>query len=159
MTSESPPPHKKNGQALPVPVRADEGIRTDRPEAGERRAVRAKEADVRIFEEILSALGIAEDVAFGGAKVVLYAGRCAYFENVQSVLSFSAEEVVLRLKRGEVRARGKDLCVARYGGGDLLLVGDVRAVESTPRAGGREERAPSRGEGRPRPQSGGEGRA
>ena len=121
MTSESPPPHKKNGQALPVPVRADEGIRTDRPAAGERRAVRAKEADVRIFEEILSALGIAEDVAFGGAKVVLYAGRCAYFENVQSVLSFSAEEVVLRLKRGEVRARGKDLCVARYGGEEFVV--------------------------------------
>ena len=74
---------------------------------------------MRLFEEMLSALGLAEDVAFGGAKVVLYAGRCAYFENVKGILSLGGEEVVLLLRKGKVRAEGKNLRLARYGGGDL----------------------------------------
>ena len=49
---------------------------------------------MRLFEEMLSALGLAEDVAFGGAKVVLYAGRCAYFENVKGILSLGGEGAV-----------------------------------------------------------------
>ena len=83
---------------------------------------------MRLFEELLASLGLAEDVSFGGAKVVLYAGRCAYFENVKGIFSFSEEEVVLQLRAGRVRAAGKGLAVARYGGGDMLLTGDVRTV-------------------------------
>ena len=85
---------------------------------------------MRLFEEMLSALGLAEDVAFGGAKVVLYAGRCAYFENVKGIRSLGGEEVVLLLRKGKVRAEGKNLRLARYGGGDLLLLGDVRRIEA-----------------------------
>ena len=85
---------------------------------------------MRLFEEMLSALGLAEDIAFGGAKVVLYAGRCAYFENVKGILSLGGEEVVLLLRKGKVRAEGRNLRLARYGGGDLLLLGDVRRIEA-----------------------------
>lgn len=96
---------------------------------------------MRLFEEIFSALGLAEDVAFGGAKAVLYAGRCAYFENVKCILSFTAEEVVLQVGRGEACARGRGLRIARYGGGDLLLVGDVRAVEAREKGAAGEAKA------------------
>lgn len=84
---------------------------------------------MRLFEEILSALGGDEEIAFGGAKVVLYAGRCAYFENVKSILSFSKEAVIIQLKKGTVCAEGEGLAVARYGEGDLLLTGNVRKIE------------------------------
>ena len=85
---------------------------------------------VRLFEEIVSALGPDGEALFGGAKVVLYAGKCAYFENVKSVLSFSESAAVLRLKRGTVTAEGRGLSIARYGEGDLLLKGDVRCVRA-----------------------------
>ena len=84
---------------------------------------------MRLFEEILSAAGFDEELAFGGAKVVLIAGRCGYFENVKGISSFTDTAVSLLTKRGEVRIEGKGLRVARYGGGDLLLRGEIERVE------------------------------
>lgn len=84
---------------------------------------------MRLFEEILSGVCADEELTFGGAKIVLFAGRCGYFENVKSIAAFSSESVTLVLKRGEVRVEGKNLTVARYGGGDLLLKGSVQKVE------------------------------
>ena len=89
---------------------------------------------MRLFEEIMSVLGPDGEVLFGGAKVVLYAGKCAYFENVKSISSFSDGELVLSLKEGSVTAEGSGFSFARYGDGDLLLKGDVRSV----RVGGEE---------------------
>ena len=83
---------------------------------------------MRLFEEILSAAGFDEELS-GGAKVVLYAGRCGYFENVKSISSFSDTAVALLLKRGEVHIEGKGLRVLRYGEGDLLLKGEIERVE------------------------------
>ena len=83
---------------------------------------------MRLFEEILSAAGFDEELA-GGAKVVLFAGKCGYFENVKSISAFSDTEVSLLLKRGEVHIAGRGLCVARYGEGDLLLVGEIARIE------------------------------
>ncbi|HIY45615.1 MAG TPA: YabP/YqfC family sporulation protein [Candidatus Borkfalkia excrementipullorum] len=83
---------------------------------------------MRLFEEILSAAGFGDELS-GGAKVVLFAGRCGYFENVKSISSFSDTAVSLLLKRGEVHVEGKNLCVARYGEGDLLLKGEIERVE------------------------------
>ena len=84
---------------------------------------------MRLFQEILAAAGFDEELSFGGAKVVLFAGKCGYFENVKSISSFSEGVVSLLLKRGEVRIAGRNLCVARYGGGDLLLKGEIEKIE------------------------------
>ena len=59
----------------------------------------------------------------------MFAGRCAYFENVKGITAFAPGGVTLRVKGGEVRVEGEGLLVAQYGGGDLLLRGDVRRIE------------------------------
>ena len=84
---------------------------------------------MRLFEELLARIGPDEDLAFGGAKVVLYAGKCAFFENVKSIAAFSSESITLQLRRGQVRADGERLCIERYGGGDLVLTGNVTSVQ------------------------------
>ena len=84
---------------------------------------------MRLFDEILSRIGAVEDVAFGGGKAVVYEGRCAYFENVKGIAAFYPSSITQRVREGEVRGEGEGLRVARYGGGDLLLRGDVRRVE------------------------------
>ena len=84
---------------------------------------------MRLFEEILSSVGVSPDVAYGGAKFVVYAGRCACFENVAGISYLSKEEMGLLLKKGEVRVYGKDLHIARYDMGDLVLTGQVQKVE------------------------------
>lgn len=85
---------------------------------------------MRLFDEILTRLGADADVCFGGAKAVLLVGKCAYFENVRGIASLSAEEAVLAFAGVRLRVTGRNMTVARYGGGDLLLAGDVRSVEA-----------------------------
>ena len=84
---------------------------------------------MRLFEEIFSSIGVSPDVAYGGAKFVVYAGKCACFENVAGISYLSKEEIGLLLKKGEVRIFGKDLHIERYGMGDLVLTGQVEKVE------------------------------
>lgn len=83
---------------------------------------------MRLFDEIAARLSD-DEVAFAGAKAVVFAGRCAYFENVKGIAAFSPSSITLRVREGEVRVEGEGLRVARYGGGDLLLRGDVRRIE------------------------------
>ena len=84
---------------------------------------------MRLFDEILARIGADEDIAFGGAKAVVYAGRCAYFENVKGIAAFSSSAVTLRVRAGEMRAGGVEECEGGDDGGDLLLRGDVRRIE------------------------------
>ena len=85
---------------------------------------------MRLFDEIVTRLGADADVCFGGAKAVLLVGKCAYFENVRGIASLSADEAVLAFAGVRLRVTGRGMTVARYGGGDLLLAGDVRGVEA-----------------------------
>ena len=85
---------------------------------------------MRLFDEIVTRLGADADVCFGGAKAVLLVGKCAYFENVRGIASLSAEEAVLAFAGVRLRVTGRGMTVARYGGGDLLLAGDVRGGEA-----------------------------
>ena len=84
---------------------------------------------MRLFEEIVSRLGLDEEVA-SGEKYVVFPGRCAYFEGVKGIRSFSSSAVEVLMKSGAYRAEGEGLKVARYGGGDLMLLGYVLKVEA-----------------------------
>lgn len=84
---------------------------------------------MRLFEEIVSRLGLDEEVA-SGEKYVVFPGRCAYFEGVKSIRSFSSSAVEVLMQSGAYRAEGEGLKVARYGGGDLMLLGNVLKVEA-----------------------------
>ncbi|HJB93658.1 MAG TPA: YabP/YqfC family sporulation protein [Candidatus Borkfalkia stercoripullorum] len=84
---------------------------------------------MRLFEEIVSRLGLDEEVA-SGEKYVVFPGRCAYFEGVKGIRSFSSSAVEVLMKSGAYRAEGEGLKVARYGGGDLMLLGNVLKVEA-----------------------------
>jgi len=84
---------------------------------------------VRLFEEIVSRLGLDEEVA-SGEKYVVFPGRCAYFEGVKGIRSFSSSALEVLMKSGAYRAEGEGLKVARYGGGDLMLLGNVLKVEA-----------------------------
>ena len=84
---------------------------------------------MRLFEEIVSRLGLDEEVA-SGEKYVVFPGRCADFEGVKGIRSFSSSAVEVLMKSGAYRAEGEGLKVARYGGGDLMLLGNVLKVEA-----------------------------
>ena len=84
---------------------------------------------MNFFGTVLLKLGV-EAAAPASYRAVISGGGYGYFENVKGILSLGGEEVVLLLRKGKVRAEGKNLRLARYGGGDLLLLGDVRCIEA-----------------------------
>ena len=77
---------------------------------------------MRLFEEIAARLGLDEEVV-AGEKYVVFPGRCACFEGVKAIRSFSA------FRGGAVRAEGEGFKVGQYIGGDLVLLGNVVRLE------------------------------
>ena len=83
---------------------------------------------MRLFEEIAARLGLDEEVV-AGEKYVVFPGRCACFEGVKAIRSFSAGAVELAFRGGVVRAEGEGFKVGQYIGGDLVLLGNVVRLE------------------------------
>ena len=83
---------------------------------------------MRLFEEIVARLGLDEEIA-SGEKFVVFPDRCAYFENVKAILSFSSSAAEIACKSGVLRAEGEELRVGYYCGGELALFGKVTKIE------------------------------
>ncbi len=73
------------------------------------------------IEEIKNMLGIEEDFF----KVLLIGEGAMYVEGVKSVVKFSSEEIILRLKKGEIKILGKEMFIKKYCGGDLAICGKI----------------------------------
>lgn len=85
---------------------------------------------MRLFEEIVSRLGLEEEIAAGN-KYVVFPEKCAYFENVKALRAFSSVLAEIVFKDGALRVEGEGLRVGYYNGGDLVLFGRVSKVEKT----------------------------
>jgi len=65
------------------------------------------------------------------ASLIYYVvdGVAAYFENVKSVLAFSAEEISFSVKGGVIFLRGESLVIKSVDGGDVVVGGKLNSVE------------------------------
>jgi hypothetical protein len=60
----------------------------------------------------------------------VWAGRGGYFEEVRSILSFRSDEIeLLAAGKERVKIKGENLCVKKYCERDVVLGGDIFAVE------------------------------
>ncbi len=62
-------------------------------------------------------------------RAVLFGDSAGYFENVKSIVSYEKEEVVLSLKKGAIKIKGKDLYIKKYCIGDVVICGKITSVE------------------------------
>lgn len=62
-------------------------------------------------------------------RAVLFGDSAGYFENVKSIVSYEVKEVVLSLKNGGLRIKGKDLYIKKYCEGDVVICGKILSVE------------------------------
>lgn len=83
---------------------------------------------MKLFGEIMSRLGVDEEIVFGGVKYVVFDGRCAYFENVKGIDDFSQNEVKILLKNGKLKVLGNGLYIRRFVEGDLAVFGEILSV-------------------------------
>ena len=61
-------------------------------------------------------------------RAVIFGDKAGYFENVVGIKSFSPDEIVVFLKRGELKIVGSKLYVKKYCDGDLVIAGRIQAV-------------------------------
>ena len=62
-------------------------------------------------------------------RAVLFGESAGYFERVKSIVSYEKEEVVLSLKCGGLRVKGRDLYIKKYCEGDVVICGKILSVE------------------------------
>lgn len=62
-------------------------------------------------------------------RAVLFGDNGGFFENVKSIRSYSKEEIVLTLKKGELKIVGEDLYIKKYSLGDIVICGKIKVIE------------------------------
>lgn len=84
---------------------------------------------MEFFAPVLKKLGI--DAAAPAPYRALISGNgFSYFENIKGIKSYSAEEISLFLKRGELRVQGSGLTIEKYALGDIVIGGRITAFET-----------------------------
>ncbi len=53
----------------------------------------------------------------------------AYFENVSGIKEFSEHEIIVYIKKGEIKISGEKLYVKSFYQGDLVVLGQIKRVE------------------------------
>ena len=61
-------------------------------------------------------------------RAVLFGEECAYFENVNSIKSFSQNKIEITLKKGQLKLEGENLFIKKYCGGDLVVCGKIKSL-------------------------------
>lgn len=81
---------------------------------------------MRLIEEILRSIG-----AEAGMRpfYTVSDGLGGYFQGVKRILEFSEERAVLQCGGRSLRVEGKGLFLGKYGGGDVVLRGEIVRVE------------------------------
>ena len=75
---------------------------------------------MRLYEEI--------NGAFAEARCAFFPNGGGYFQGVKGLMSFSAEEIVLLLKKAKVCVKGNALSIKKYCDGDLEITGKIYGV-------------------------------
>lgn len=61
-------------------------------------------------------------------RAVIFGESAGYFENIVGIKSFTCDEIVVFLKKGELKISGSELYINKYCQGDLVVCGKIKAV-------------------------------
>ena len=62
-------------------------------------------------------------------RAVLFGEEAGYFENIKTISHYTAEEIVLCLKKGVLVVKGERLYIKKYCAGDIVICGKIKSVE------------------------------
>ena len=63
-------------------------------------------------------------------RAVLFGDRAVYLENINCIVHYSPEEVVLSFKGGGIRLTGEDMYIKKYCAGDVVICGKtIKVIE------------------------------
>lgn len=56
-------------------------------------------------------------------------GKAVYIENFIKIITFSKEEIILKLKKGMFKVTGSELKIVELNKGSMLISGSIKGVE------------------------------
>ncbi len=80
------------------------------------------------IENIFKVVGIDKELTPLPYRAVILGDVAGYFENVKTIKSYNKEEIVLKVRKGEVTVTGEDLYIKQYEAGDIVINGKIKAV-------------------------------
>lgn len=100
-----------------------------------RRGVNRKEQESTekrpLSERLGTFLDVPADLLCGGCYMELRGRNNLRLQGCRNILVYTAEEIVLRLRRGAVRVRGRRLVCTSYHAGSVEIDGRIDGVEFT----------------------------
>ena len=63
-------------------------------------------------------------------RAVLFGENAVYLENISAIINYEKEEILLAVKKGKVKVKGKDLYIKKYCMGDVVVCGKILGIES-----------------------------
>ncbi len=82
-----------------------------------------------LSDYMLERLGIDREIRPYSYRFSVFGNCGGWFEGVCGIESFSPEEVVLKLGKGKLKVKGKNLTVKKYGEKEIALGGEISSVE------------------------------
>ena len=79
-------------------------------------------------ENVVSALEISRDLAYGDAIVTVTGPGCAVVENYRSILKYTREEILILTAKGKVKICGKYLEISCYTSNEMYIKGMICGV-------------------------------
>ena len=62
-------------------------------------------------------------------RAVIMGDYAGYFENVETILYYSEQEIALGLSKGSVKIKGDSLYIKKYCLGDVVICGRILSIE------------------------------
>ncbi len=81
------------------------------------------------FNELTSSLNLEFD-AVGSFNLVNISNKIVYIEGQKQILKISSEQIIVKVKNGEISITGQDLVIKRITNTTLTIIGKIKQIES-----------------------------
>ncbi|MDR0850525.1 MAG: YabP/YqfC family sporulation protein [Christensenellaceae bacterium] len=81
------------------------------------------------LEEITKLTGLDMSLLSDGYRIVNFNSKAMYVEGMQSILSFSQTQIMMKLKKGAIKIAGEKLVIKELMHGSALITGNILSSE------------------------------
>lgn len=81
------------------------------------------------FNELTNSLNLEFD-AVGSFNLVNISNKVVYVEGQKQILKISSEQIIIKVKNGEISITGQDLVIKRITNTTLIIIGKIKQIES-----------------------------
>jgi sporulation protein YqfC len=87
---------------------------------------------LNIKEKLADILDLPKDIIFNLCKIIIYGNRVAIVENFVSLIDYDESNVVLKLKKGQIKILGNNITIKELSHCEINIFGEFHRIELIP---------------------------